>query len=108
MPTRMMVVVENVNTPGRTANVDAEKYAAMRMALLAVLPGNGPGMTQAEMGSAVLPRLPQALWPGGEKAMWWTKTVQLDLEAKGIVVRNAAAKPARWFAPRPNEGSRSR
>ena len=108
MPTRPMISVQNINTPGRTSNVGAEKYLAMREALLAALPREEPGMTQAEMGSAVLAHLPQSLWPGGEKAMWWVKTVQLDLEAKGVVVRNTGAKPARWFAPRPNEGSRSR
>jgi uncharacterized protein YndB with AHSA1/START domain len=32
---------------------------------------------------------------GGAKAGWWTKCVQLDLEAKGTVVRKTA-KPLRW------------
>ena len=29
------------------------------------------------------------------KAGWWTKCVQLDLEAKGVVVREGS-KPIRW------------
>jgi hypothetical protein len=33
--------------------------------------------------------------PGGAKAGWWVKTVQLDLEAKGIVVRDGG-RPLRW------------
>lgn len=108
MPTHPMIAVQNVNTPGRTSNVGAEKYLAMREALLAALPREEPGMTQAEVGVAVLVHLPQALWPGGKKAMWWVKTVQLDLEAKGVVVRNPAAKPARWFAPRSTAGTQAR
>ena len=108
MPARTMISVQNINTPGRTSNVGTEKYLAMREALVAALPREAPGMTQAEMGSAVLAHLPQSLWPGGEKAMWWVKTVQLDLEAKGVVVRNTGTKPARWFAPRPTAGSRAR
>jgi hypothetical protein len=32
---------------------------------------------------------------GDDKAGWWAKAVQLDLEAKGIVVREAT-KPLRW------------
>jgi hypothetical protein len=49
------------------------------------------------MGQAVLPFLPQDLFPNGEKAMWWVKCVQLDLEAKEIVKRNIDQKPTRWY-----------
>lgn len=91
------IPVENVNVPGYTRNVDAGKYLAMREVLLEVLPAKPPGITQAAMASAVRPRLPQDLWPNGDKAMWWIKTVQLDLEAKGLVSRNTATKPLRWY-----------
>ena len=96
MADREMVVIENVNTPGRTARVSAEKYEAMRRALLKTLPLGRPGLTQQEMISAVLPHLPAALWPGGAKAAWWVKTVQLDLEAKGLVLRESLARRAHW------------
>ena len=89
------VTVENVNVPGRTTTVDAEKYRAMRDALLAVLPSEPPGLTQNEMREAVVPHLPEDLFPGGAKAGWWSKTVQLDLEAKGVVEREPV-KPVRW------------
>ena len=89
------VVVENINTPGRTTRVNAVKYQAMRRAMLEVLPFEAPGLTQAEMREAVIPHLPEELYPGGAKAGWWAKTVQLDLEAKGIAVREAT-KPLRW------------
>jgi hypothetical protein len=89
------ITVENVNHPGQTTRVDAAKYAAMRSALLRVLPARSPGLTQAEMSHAVLRHLPREHFPGGAKAGWWTKTVQLDLEAKGLVVRDAT-KPLRW------------
>jgi hypothetical protein len=89
------VTVENVNHPGRTHRVDAAKYSAMRDALLRVLPTASPGLTQREMFAAVVPHLPEDLWPGGEKAGWWAKTVQLDLEAKRLVCREGA-RPLRW------------
>jgi hypothetical protein len=89
------IVVENVNHPGQTTRVDAGKYAAMRSALLRVLPAKSPGLTQAEMGHAVLRHLPRDHFPGGAKAGWWAKTVQLDLEAKGLVIREPG-KPLRW------------
>jgi hypothetical protein len=31
--------------------------------------------------------LPQELYPDGAKAGWWAKTVQLYLEAKGVIER---------------------
>lgn len=96
MSKRETIEVENVNVPGRCSNVNAEKYKAMRDVLLAVLPKEPPGLTQAEMGAAVLPHLPQELWPNGEKSMWWVKTVQLDLEAKGLVMRDKSGKLTRW------------
>lgn len=91
-----MISVQNINTPGRVSNVNAAKYHAMRKALLRALPGKGPGVTQAEMFEAVLEYLPQELWPDGRKSSWWVKTVQLDLEAKNLVVRERQCKPLRW------------
>ena len=89
------IAIQNVNVPGRSTRVDAAKYEAMRSALLKVLPAKPPGLTQAEMFAAVVPHLPAALFPGGAKASWWAKTVQLDLEAKRIVARQNS-KPLRW------------
>lgn len=91
------IAVQNINVPGYTSNLNAEKYTAMRSILLKVLPKKAPGITQVEMAKAALPHLPQELWPDGEKSMWWVKTVQLDLEAKGLVIRDSSAKPTRWY-----------
>lgn len=89
------VTVENVNVPGRTTTVDATMYQAMFRALMKVLPRRKPGLTQAEMFKAVVPHLPQDIFPKGAKAGWWVKTVQLDQEAKGRIVREES-KPLRW------------
>ena len=56
----------------------------MKRAFLKVLPATSPGLTAAEIGAAVLPHLPEDLFPQGAKAGWWKKAVQLDLEAKGV------------------------
>jgi len=93
-----LVTVENANVPGYQTRVDAAKYEAMRHALLRVVPRERPGITQAEMVRAVLPNLPHDLFPGGATAAWWAKTVQLDLEAKGAL-RREAARPQRWYQP---------
>jgi hypothetical protein len=89
------VTVENVNHPGSTSTVDSGMYHAMRDALLKVLPTNAPGLTQDQMRDAVVPQLPADLFPGGAKAGWWSKSVQLDLEAKGLIAREPS-KPLRW------------
>jgi len=89
------IIVENVNIPGTATRVDRAKYDAMYQAMREVLPKRSPGLTQNEMLEAVIPHLPQSLFPGGSKAGWWVKTVQLDQEAKGNLTREAS-KPLRW------------
>ncbi len=79
--------LENVNHPGQVKRVDANMYEAMKRAFLKILPKTSPGLTVAEIQERVTAHLPEELFPGGAKAGWWTKAVQLDLEAKGIVAR---------------------
>jgi hypothetical protein len=57
------VVVENVVRPGTSRSVDAGKYGAMRHAVLRVLPRQALGMTLADALPAMLPLLPQAIFP---------------------------------------------
>lgn len=90
------IEVENTNTPGKTARVDKVKYLVMRQALLAVLPDTPPGITVAQAKEALLPRLPEDVFPGGATAGWWLKAVQPDLEAKGIIKR-APVKPVHLY-----------
>ncbi len=81
------VGIENVLRPGQVRQFDAQKYEAMKRAMLKVLPKAPPGLTVAELEDAVLAHLPDTVFPGGAKAGWWTKAVQLDLEAKGVIAR---------------------
>lgn len=90
------IEIENVGQPGKTYRVDATKFAAMKEAVLAVLPGNAPGMSVSDLIAGVKPKLPQDLFPGGEKAGWWVKAVQLDLEAKNVIAR-ADKPPVRLY-----------
>ncbi|MEM7779083.1 MAG: hypothetical protein AAF697_01680 [Pseudomonadota bacterium] len=90
-----LIEVQNVNTPGQTTRVNAAKYADMLSALEKALPRSSPGVTQSEMVEAVKPHLSSDLFPQGKTSGWWAKTVQLDLEAKGKLVREKV-KPLRW------------
>ena len=66
------IEIENVLQPGKTYRVEAAKFAAMRDAMLGVLPAAAPGLTPGEI-----------------------KAVQLDQEAKGVIARSTA--PVRLY-----------
>lgn len=88
------IEVLSATSPGHVVYLDRQKFEAMRDALLVVLPREAPGLTVAQAKERLLPLLPQALFPGGEKAGWWLKAAQLDLEARGTIER-AAGSPVR-------------
>ncbi|MEP0190850.1 MAG: hypothetical protein ABJP70_09515 [Erythrobacter sp.] len=91
-----MIEVENVNAPGKSSRVNAAKYNDMRAAFEKALPNSSPGLTQSDTREATKPHLSQDLFPKGQTCGWWAKTVQLDLEAKGLLTREAT-KPLRWY-----------
>lgn len=93
---RPKVEVLNVNAPDHVVHLDAGKYNAMREALLEVLPHAPPGLTAAEALEALKPALPDSEFPGGKTAGWWMKSVQLDLEARGLIARTAS-RPLRLY-----------
>ena len=87
--------VLNVNHPAYRGRANAAKYDAMADALRAVLDGS-TGMTQNDLKTALLPHLPQSLFPQGKAVGWWMKTVQLDLEARGKMGRSTT-RPLKFF-----------
>ena len=92
------IEIESIVSPGHVQRVDAAKYGAVRAAYLSALPDAAPGLAPSEILSRMIPLLPDDLFPGGAKAGWWAKAAQLDLEAKGVIVR-AARPPVRlWRA----------
>jgi hypothetical protein len=95
MTTGRKIEIENVTSPGRVTRIDADKYEAMKTALLKTLPTTAPGLTAAEMLDGVKVHLPEELFPQGAKAGWWMKGVQLDLEAKRVIEREQT-RPLRW------------
>ncbi len=92
---RKMVEVRSYGSPKYRGRLDAVKYNAMKQAVLKVTPRNGPGITQAEMFDGVRKLVPKSQFPGTTHA-WWSKSVQLDLEARGVLKRDPEAKPLRW------------
>ena len=94
MPTSGKIEILNVNHPSKKSSGDKTKYTAMKSAILMVLPAGAPGITIEELRDELLPKLPDAAFPGGATAGWWLKAVQLDLEARGLI-RRTNAKPLR-------------
>lgn len=94
-PKQQKTVVENINVPGYKTRVNSDKYNAMRQAMIKLLPLKSPGLNQNQIREGVKHYLDGTLFPGGAKAGWWAKTVQLDLEAKGVLIRETT-KPLRW------------
>lgn len=90
------IEVRNVNHPDSVQRVEAAKYLAMKRALLAALPRSAPGRTLAELKPRVLAKLPEEQFPGGARAGWWLKAVQLDLEARGLVARDGGSPLRLW------------
>lgn len=87
-----IVLTLNVNAPGKTYPRNAEKYQAARKVFLKVMPRTGPGVTQSEMMALMKKALAGSEF--GSTVGWWTKTVQLDAEARGEVMRDGG-KPLR-------------
>ena len=67
----------------------------MRQVMLMAMPKGMPGITVADMNKRIVPELPESVFPGGAKAGWWIKCVQLDLEARGQIARQPT-KPLRF------------
>lgn len=88
--------MEVLTADGKPWRVNKAKFEAMRAALMAVLPDGPPGMKVPEAQAALLSHLDATLFPGGEKAGWWLKAVQLDHEARGVIAREKGS-PVRLY-----------
>lgn len=92
----------NVNHPGYSESLKAEKYNLIRGAILAALPeaDGGESMSFAELETAVTKQLkeanvPSELFPKEGSVRWYTKSVQLDLEARKLIERLPKQSPIR-------------
>ena len=96
------IQARNVNHPRYQENLKEEKYTIIREAILAVLPdkNNPSGMTFPELEQKVSSYLTSqdvdmTLFPKPGSVRWYTKAVQLDLEAREIIERVPNQSPIR-------------
>jgi len=86
---------KNANKSGRGFAVTAEKYEPIRKAILVSVPRNKEGVSFKELVAAVKDRVPMELFPRRGSVSWYTKVVQLDLEASGHIERIPGITPQR-------------
>jgi hypothetical protein len=90
---------KNVNHPDHTENLNAEKYAIIREAMLHVLPADG-SMSFDDLETGVQAyvaekQVPGAMFPKPGSIRWYCKAVQLDLEARNEIERLPRQSPLR-------------
>jgi hypothetical protein len=85
----------NINTGSRGFAVTPEKYEPIRKAILAEVPRSAEGVAFKDLVRAVAARVPPALFPKPGSVSWYTKVVQLDLEAQGRIERIPGLTPQR-------------
>ncbi|WP_420645294.1 DUF6958 family protein [Candidatus Leptofilum sp.] len=95
------IKAQNVNHPDHRHNLKEEKYTIIREAMLATLPDDSSdGMPFLEMELKVAAYLadknvPKEMFPKPGSVRWYCKSVQLDLEARGIIERLPKKSPIR-------------
>ena len=97
MNSQEKIDVLNVNVPEQRTRVNAVKHNDMRSAVEEVTPTHPAGITAKEMIAAAKPHLPQDNFPGGKTSGWWQKTVQLDMEARGLMQRSDTTPLRVWL-----------
>ncbi len=96
------IQAQNVNHPDHRQSLNEKKYNLIREAMLASLPSqeSGESMPFAALEMSVRTYLeeqdaPLDLFPKPGSVRWYTKTVQLDLEARGEIERLPDQSPIR-------------
>ena len=69
-------------------------YDAVRDAILDAVPESEPGLPFADLSGKVRERVPEQLFENAS-VTWYTVTVKLDLEARGLVNRVPGSGPQR-------------
>lgn len=70
-------------------------YEAFRDAILAVLDESPEGVLFRDLPRRVEPRVPPELLGAKGSCSWYTTTVKLDLEARGVIARVRGESPQR-------------
>lgn len=89
------IQARNINNPASRTTINAERYRAMRTALLKTVPRSPEGIAFRALPAAVKKHLRGGRLPGGGSLMWYITVVKLDLEARGLLRRIPDSTPQR-------------
>lgn len=96
------IQARNVNLPNHQEKLNEEKYTFIREAILSILTAEDSpnGLTFSALEEKVKAYLtnhdvPMALFPKPGSVRWYTKAVQLDLEARALIERVPKQTPLR-------------
>lgn len=91
MPKSITERIVECRTPeGRTLKVERWYYDAIRNALLSILPEPGVSAEMFELHKRVAEHMDVVTRENMESLSWLVAWVRLDLEAEGVLVRDAA------------------
>lgn len=97
------IEAKNVNHPEYREKLKSEKYHLIREAILAIVPdhdsGESVGFDELEKkvaGYLEERNTPEELFPKPGSVRWYTKAVQLDLEARDLIERIPSQSPIRF------------
>ncbi len=86
---------KNINKGSSGFAVTPEKYGPIRKAILASVSRGGAGVVFKELVASVASQVPAERFPKKGSISWYTKVVQLDLEAEGKLERVPGETPQR-------------
>ena len=86
---------KNVNKGSGGFSVTSEKYEPIRKAILSSVPRSKDGVSFKDLVASVKKAVPKELFPKPGSVAWYTKVVQLDLEANGQIERIPGLTPQR-------------
>jgi len=87
------VVMENPNTGRTDGTIARAMYEPVRAAILEAIEEEQP-LPLAQLADEVKRRTPAELWVDAS-VLWYTTSVKLDLEAKGLVLKDGSPQVLR-------------
>jgi len=94
-------MIETLHPAGKQGTrVNKPTYDAFRKAILKAVPRTKAGVAFKDLPGLVEKRLPPEMREKQVKCGWWTTTVKLDLEARGLVERVEGKTPQHLRRPR--------
>jgi hypothetical protein len=88
------ILTRNITKGAAGKRISRALYDATRAGILALLPARGEGMLFTDLMKAMKRRVPPDVFAGAS-VPWYTTTVKLDLEARGLIERVPGAHPQR-------------